>query len=68
MDYLIDRVVIDTDVLVDFLRGKNSAITRLKELAEARNSLATTVINIFELSWGCFLFNGLRRETYKSSS
>lgn len=48
------RVVLDTDVLVDFLRGKESAIQLVRKLKEERYDIATTSINIFELSWGAY--------------
>lgn len=54
MDYSTNRVVTDTDVLIDFLRGKSSAVEKLKELVESGASLATTVVNVFELSWGAY--------------
>lgn len=43
--------VLDTDILIDFLRGRKSAVGLIKELRESL-ALATTSINLFELSWG----------------
>ena len=48
------KVVLDTDVLVDFLRGVRSAIVLVSQLKENGFDIATTVINIFELSWGAY--------------
>ncbi|MCL5877712.1 MAG: type II toxin-antitoxin system VapC family toxin [Candidatus Bathyarchaeota archaeon] len=46
------RVVIDTDVLVDFLRGNREATSLVNRLEERRFLLATTAINEFELYYG----------------
>ena len=43
------RLVLDTDVLVANLRGKNDALAKL-----ADSNLATTVINAFELFHGAY--------------
>ena len=46
-------IVIDSDVLIDFLRGKEYAVSRIKEL-EKTEELATTDINAFELYFGAY--------------
>ncbi len=46
------RVVIDTDVLVDFLRGNREATLLVNRLEEQKYLLATTTINEFELYYG----------------
>lgn len=46
------RVVLDTDVLVDFLKGKRRAVNLVKNLRKGGTVLGTTVINLFELAWG----------------
>ena len=46
------RVVLDTDVLVDFLKGVPRAVELVRGLREKGAALATTVVNIFELAWG----------------
>ena len=47
-------VALDTDIIIDFLRGKERAVRLIKKLYESNINLATTVINIFELSWGAY--------------
>ena len=46
------RVIIDTDILVDFLRGNQEAISLVNRLEKDRFLLATTAINAFELFYG----------------
>ncbi|MDW7726423.1 MAG: type II toxin-antitoxin system VapC family toxin [Candidatus Methanoperedens sp.] len=46
-------VVIDTDVLIDLLRDKEYAVSKIKEL-EKEDELATTDINAFELYFGAY--------------
>lgn len=46
-------IVIDSDVLIDFLRGKEYAVSRIKEL-EKTEEIATTDINAFELYFGAY--------------
>ena len=46
------RVVIDTDLLVDFLRGNREATLLISRLEEGRFRLATTAVNVFELYHG----------------
>jgi len=45
-------IVLDTDILIDFLKGRELAVDIIRGFLESRVRLATTVINIFELSWG----------------
>lgn len=46
-------IVIDTDILIDLLRNKEYAVSRIKEL-EKNEELATTDINAFELYFGAY--------------
>ena len=46
------RIVIDTDILVDFLRGNREATSLISRLEERRFRLATTAVNEFELYYG----------------
>jgi predicted nucleic acid-binding protein len=46
------RVVIDTDILVDFLRGNPEATSLVSRLEERKFLLATTAVNEFELYYG----------------
>jgi tRNA(fMet)-specific endonuclease VapC len=45
-------VCIDTDILIDFLKQKEYAVKKIKELKDVNNFLATTSINSFELFRG----------------
>ncbi|MEB3779524.1 MAG: hypothetical protein GSR85_04755 [Desulfurococcales archaeon] len=51
MKYKASKVVVDTDVLIDFLRGKKPAVEELGRLINSRIASATTVVNAFELFW-----------------
>ena len=55
------KVVLDTDVLIDFLRGEDKAVKFIRNLKSKGISLATIVINAFELYWGAYKFGGSRR-------
>jgi predicted nucleic acid-binding protein len=46
-------IVIDTDVLIDLLRDKEYAVSKIREL-EKKEELATTDINAFELYFGAY--------------
>ena len=49
----MEKYALDTDILIDFLRKKNRAISVIKKLKE-EGFLATTIINVFELFWGAY--------------
>ncbi len=49
----MERFCLDTDFLVDFLRGKDYA-RDFVNYAESKAVLATTFVNIFELYFGAF--------------
>ena len=51
-----NKICIDTDILVDFLRNEEKAVEFIKE-HEERNELATTHINLFELYYGAYKSN-----------
>ncbi|PLJ77401.1 MAG: hypothetical protein B7L53_06675 [Thermofilum sp. NZ13] len=57
----VEKYALDTDFLVEFLRGRSPAVTLMAKLRES-GYLATTVINAFELYWGAYKFNGKRAE------
>jgi len=59
----LERIALDTDVLIDFLRGKNSAVSFVKRLRDEGAHLATTIINAFELYWGAYRLGGAHRVT-----
>jgi predicted nucleic acid-binding protein len=48
------KVVLDTSILVDFIRNKAEAISFVKNLSE-KYEICTTDINIFELYYGAYL-------------
>jgi len=52
----LETVCIDTDVLIDFLRGKKETVEKIRKLEEEFD-LATTTINIFELYFGAYKTN-----------
>ncbi|AIY89244.1 type II toxin-antitoxin system VapC family toxin [Geoglobus acetivorans] len=47
------EICLDTDVLIDFLRGKGKIVEVIKKLEE-EHELLTTSINIFELYYGAY--------------
>ena len=48
------KVILDTTVLVDFIRNKEDAISFVKNLSE-NYEVCTTDINVFELYYGAYL-------------
>ncbi len=46
-------IIIDTNILIDLLRNKKHAVSKIKEL-ERSEELATTDINAFELYFGAY--------------
>ncbi len=46
-------IVIDTDILIDLLRDKKYAVSKMREL-EKNEELVTTDINAFELYFGAY--------------
>lgn len=53
MEELEDRVCLDTDFLVNFLRNKKEEVEFIK-YNEDTTLLATTLINLFELYYGAY--------------
>lgn len=51
-----DKICLDTDFLVNFLRNNKNEVEFIKE-NEMANELATTFINIFELYYGAYKSN-----------
>lgn len=49
-----NRTVIDTDILIDFLRNKKEAVALIVQLEEKKTLLCTTTINAFELCYGAY--------------
>lgn len=50
----IPRICIDTDILIDHLRGKREIVSYIEKLEEAGSMLSTTSINAFELYYGAY--------------
>jgi len=48
----IKAVCLDTDILVDHLRGEEKAVRQIQELETSGGILSTTTINAFELYYG----------------
>lgn len=53
----MERYALDTDILVDLLRGRERAVSAVAKLRET-GYLATTVVNAFELYWGAYKLGG----------
>ena len=49
-----NRIVIDTDILIDLLRNKTKVVNSLSQMETKGYSLATTTINAFELFYGAY--------------
>ena len=52
------KTFLDTDILIDLLRGEEKAVNTVKELIQRREQLYTTPINVFELYWGAYKLGG----------
>ena len=48
----MENIVLDTDILIDFLRNKRETVLLIESLRY--ENLATTAINAFELFWGAY--------------
>ncbi|MGD2249104.1 MAG: type II toxin-antitoxin system VapC family toxin [Candidatus Methanofastidiosia archaeon] len=48
----MENIVLDTDILIDFLRNKKETVLFLEGIRS--ENLATTAINAFELFWGAY--------------
>jgi predicted nucleic acid-binding protein len=54
MEAVRNKVIIDTDILVDMLRGVEKAVKFIAELESKGFVLLTTVINAYELYYGAY--------------
>lgn len=54
METARNQVIIDTDILVDMLRGLEKAVKFIADLEQKGITLSTTVINAFELYYGAY--------------
>jgi tRNA(fMet)-specific endonuclease VapC len=55
----MESIVLDTDILIDFLRNKQKTVLLIENLRN--ENLATTAINAFELFWGAYKVNSQLR-------
>jgi tRNA(fMet)-specific endonuclease VapC len=46
------RTIIETDILIDFLRNKKDAVAFITQLETKKTILSTTAVNAFELYYG----------------
>ena len=51
-DMAILSICLDTNILIDTLRGDEETVKRIKEIETSGNILSTTTINAFELYYG----------------
>ncbi|NHJ19695.1 MAG: type II toxin-antitoxin system VapC family toxin [Candidatus Lokiarchaeota archaeon] len=57
--------VLDTDVLVYYLRGKNDSYTKINNLKKEKESLNTTIFNVAELYKGCYSMKNVAKGLMK---
>jgi predicted nucleic acid-binding protein len=58
-------VVLDTDVLIYFLRDKNNSYSKIKNLKKKEESLNTTIFNVAELYKGCYSMKNVAKGLMK---
>jgi len=61
-------VVLDTDVLIYYLRGKNESYLKIKSLKKKEESLNTTIFNVAELFKGCYSMKNVAKGLMKVKS
>jgi len=49
----LEVLCLDTDILIDLLRGESKTVEEIKQL-EDKFELVTTAINLFELYYGAY--------------
>ena len=54
--------VLDTDILISFLRNKSPAVQYITELTKKKKTLKTTIFNVAELYTGVYLSSNIARE------
>jgi len=54
MESVGNQVIIDTDVIVDLLRGKEEVVAFVADLEKRGLRLSTTIVNAFELFYGAY--------------
>ena len=58
-------VVLDTDVLIYYLRDKNDSYSKMKNLKKKGESLNTTIFNVAELYKGCYSMKNVAKGLMK---
>ena len=58
-------VILDTDVLIYYLRGKNDSYTKIKNLRKKEEALNTTIFNVAELYKGCYSMKNVAKGLMK---
>ncbi len=58
-------VIIDTDILVGFLRGNSEAIEKIKEIENSNTKLFTTSINSYEVYKGAYLSSNSTKNLFQ---
>ena len=58
-------VVLDTDVLIYYLRDKNDSYSKMKNLKKKEESLNTTIFNVAELYNGCYSMKNVAKGLMK---
>ncbi len=61
-------VVLDTDVLIYYLRGKNESYLKIKSLKKKEEPLNTTIFNVAELFKGCYSMKNVAKGLIKVKS
>ena len=54
--------ILDTDILISFLRNNEKAVQYITKLTEKKNTLKTTIINVAELYSGVYRSSNVARE------
>jgi len=58
-------VVLDTDVLIYYLRDRNDSYSKMKNLKKKEESLNTTIFNVAELYKGCYSMKNVAKGLMK---
>ena len=58
-------VVLDTDVLIYYLRDKNDSYSKMKNLKKKEESLNTAIFNVAELYKGCYSMKNVAKGLMK---
>lgn len=61
-------VVLDSDVLIAYLRGKEDIIKKIHHLKKEEESLNTTIFNVAELYKGCYFMKNVSKGLMKVKS